>query len=57
MRERDPDYMKISELPRIAVNGNFPEASQLAMEESWRATTTPFGHARKARYVSIINFV
>lgn len=54
LRDKDPLYHEIAQIPTFANDGNFCEISYLTKDHHWEATTHPYGiHAHK-RYMKFV---
>lgn len=54
IRQMDEEYKRIAVPSAIATHGNFIEIQQYTGEESWKATTRPYGEQAHKRYLDYL---
>lgn len=54
IRKLDEDYKRVAVASDIATHGNFIEILEYTAEESWKATTRPYGVQAHKRYLDYI---
>lgn len=54
IRQMDEEYKRIAVPSEIATHGNFVEILQYTTEESWKATSRPYGEQAHKRYLDYI---
>lgn len=54
IRQMDEDYKRVAVPSDIATHGNFIEILEYTTEESWKATTRPYGIQAHKRYLDYI---